>query len=135
MNNNQKKWSEMNPQEKKRAKINLALLSILAIIILCIGIATCNSKHEQENVPKEVVYNDEWDSSVKQVKDFLKSNLNDPDSYDAMEWSPVTQHPETKEFIVRHKYRSKNGFGATQIYNQMFIMDSTGVVTSVQDCD
>lgn len=133
--NNQKKWSEMNPQEKKRARINLALLSIIALIIITVGIATCNSKEDQEATPKEVVYNDEWDGAVKQVKDYLKGNLNDPSSYDAVEWSPVVQQPETKDFSVHHKYRAKNAFGATILYNQVFIMDSTGVVKSVQDCD
>lgn len=53
--NNQKKWSEKTPQEKKRAKINLALLSILALIIIGVGIATCNSEENQEATPKEVI--------------------------------------------------------------------------------
>lgn len=133
--NNQKKWSEKTPQEKKRAKINLALLSILALIIIGVGIATCNSEENQEVTPKEVVCNDELDGSVRQVKEYLKDNLNDPSSYDAVEWSPVVQQPETKDFSVRHKYRAKNALGATTLYNQMFIMDSIGNVKSVQDCD
>lgn len=127
-----KKWSEMSPQEKKRGKINLALLSFLTLIIISIGIATNNSK---EATSKEVVYNDEWDGSVRQVKEYLKDNLNDPSSYDAVEWSPVVQSPETKDFSVRHKYRAKNAFGATILFNQIFIMDSIGIIKSIQDCD
>lgn len=132
---NQKKWSEMTPQEKKMAKINLILLSILVLIVIGVGFATCNSKEEQDVAPKEVVYNDEWDGAVRQVKEYLKDNLNDPSSYDAVEWSPVIQQPETKDFSVRHKYRAKNAFGTTTLYNQVFIMDSIGIIKSVQDCD
>lgn len=125
----------MSSREKKKAKINLALLFFMALIIISIGIATCNSKESQEATPKEVVYNDEWDGSVRQVKEYLKDNLNDPNSYDAVEWSPVIQQPETKDFSVRHKYRAKNAFGATILFNQVFIMDSIGIIKSVQDCD
>ena len=133
--NKQKKWSEMTPREKKIAKINLVMLSIIGLIIISVCVAKCNSNEGQEVIPKEVVFNDDWDSSVRQVKEFLKNNLNDPDSYDAVEWSSVAQNPETKDFTVRHKYKAKNAFGATMLYNQVFVMDSTGIVKSVQDCN
>ena len=84
---------------------------------------------------KRFVHNDVLDASVRQVKQFLKKNLNDPESYDGVEWSPVSQNPHTKWFIVRHKYRAKNGYGATQIYNQIFTLDSLGTVLSISDVE
>lgn len=131
-----KKWSEMNPQEKKRAKLNLTLLGCIVVLLIGLGIAMYFGHEDppvKEMPPKAVVYNSEWDASVSQVKQFLKDNLNDPDSYESVEWGPVQQQPETKEFFVRHKYRAKNAFGAVMTYNQLFFMDSTGVVQKVQD--
>ncbi len=128
-----KKWNEMTPQEKKKAKFNLICIGFIAVIfigIFAIGGATSET---EETKPVAIVCNSEWNASVKQVKDYLKENLNDPSSYDPVEWAEVTQHPETKEFIVRHKYRAKNAFGATMTYNQLFTMDSTGIVIGIQN--
>ena len=47
----------------------------------------------------------------------------------------LSQNPHTKWFIVRHKYRAKNQYGATQIYNQIFTLDSLGTVISVSDVE
>ncbi len=81
--------------------------------------------------PREIVYNSRWDSSVSQVEKYLKQNLEDPKSYESIEWSPVVkldaddlQH----KFIVRHKYRAKNSFGGYVISNQMFYLDKHGYV-------
>lgn len=132
-----KKWSEMTPKEKKRAKINLTLLGILFCILIPLFISTCNDINnnalkEQENV-EEVVHNSSWDSSVKQVKDYLKNTLNDPDSYESIEWGEVVKNPSVNWFVVRHKYRAKNAFGGTITKNQIFTLDSLGTVISVSD--
>ena len=125
-----KKWNEMTPKEKKKARFNLVCFGIIVVALVIICAIGGSSTSE-----KEVVFNNEMDASVKQVKDYLKENLNDPNSYDSVEWSTVVQHPETKEYIVRHKYRAKNAFGAVMSYNQLFTMDSLGVVIGVQDID
>lgn len=125
-----KKWNEMTPQEKKKAKFNLICLGIIAAVFIAIFSI---GGEETETVRNAIVYNNSLDASVRQVKEYLKENLNDPKSYESVEWSEVSQHPETKEFIVRHKYRAKNAFGATMTYNQLFTMDSLGVVTGIQN--
>ncbi len=133
-----KKWSEMTPQEKKKAKLNLSLLAVIVLIVMSVLIAGAfsdSSEPQEKKEPVSVVHNDVLDASVRQVKQFLKKNLNDPESYDGVEWSPVSQNPHTKWFIVRHKYRAKNQYGATQIYNQIFTLDSLGTVISISDVE
>ena len=132
-----KKWEEMTPQEKKKAKFNLSLLAIIALIVASIMAAGIfnDSTEPQKKESVAVVHNDELDGSVRQITQFLKKNLNDPGSYESVEWGPVTENPHTKWFIVRHKYRAKNGYGATQIYNQIFTLDSLGTVLSTSDVE
>lgn len=72
------------------------------------------------------VKNSIWDGSVSQIKIYLKSNLKDPDSYESIEWSNVTETPEG--YMVRHKYRAKNSFGGYIIENKLFYMDKKGNV-------
>ena len=134
----QKKWSEMTPKEKGKGCCGLIALAFVVFMVVSYILVTCvgspqPKEKESEEQPKEVVYNSEWDGSVRQVKQFLKENLNDPDSYESMEWSPVSQNPHTKWFLVRHKYRAANGFGAKMIYNQQFTLDSLGNVINVSD--
>lgn len=77
--------------------------------------------------PREVVENSAWDGSVQQVERYLKANLKDPDSYQSIEWSKVVK-ADGGGFIVRHKYRAKNGFGGYNIEEQIFILDAQGKV-------
>ena len=127
-----KKWSERTPQEKKKARLNLTILAVIGLIVVSVLVAGAFSDSKE---PVAVVHNDVLDASVRQVKQFLKKNLDDPESYDGVEWSPVSQNPHTKWFIVRHKYRAKNQYGATQIYNQIFTLDSLGTVISISDVE
>ncbi len=80
-------------------------------------------------VPREVVENSAWDGSVRQVKKYLEQNLKDPDSYQSIEWSKVAK-TDGGGFMVRHKYRAKNGFGGYAIEEQIFVLDAQGNVTS-----
>lgn len=80
----------------------------------------------------EIVVNSEWDASVYQVKNYLKENLKDPDSYQSIEWSKVVKNSDGT-FVVRHKFRAKNGFGGYGIENKIFKLNSSGIVISVLD--
>ena len=83
---------------------------------------------------KEIVSNNEWNSSVYQVKDYLKNHLSDWDSYESVEWSPVRKVAASNyDYVVRHKYIAKNGFGGSVVSNQTFYLDAKGVVVNVED--
>jgi len=102
------------------------------------GISKLNQiqKKEEEQIeappqPREVVRNSAWDASVWQVEQWLKTNLKDPDSYEAIEWSKVVKREN--RYMVRCKYRAKNSFGGYVIENKLFTLDSKGNVLSSTD--
>lgn len=90
-------------------------------------------KKQIENDRKEAemkkVENSSWDGSVRQVKQYIKSNLKDPNSYESIEWSSVQKQGEN--YVVRHKYRAKNSFGGYVIENKIFTLNSDGEIISV----
>ena len=68
--------------------------------------STSTSKQAPKK-PTEIVSNSGWDASVYQVERYLKDNLKDPKSYEAIEWSKVQKvNLSTHKYIVRCKYVS-----------------------------
>lgn len=84
-----------------------------------------------KSAPKATVANSGWDGSVWQVEHFLERNLKDPDSFEAIEWSPVIDNGNG--YAVRCRYRAKNSFGGYNIEEQLFVMNKQGDVISVTD--
>ena len=82
---------------------------------------------ERANLPK--IQNSAWDGSVYQVKNYLKRNLKDPDSYEGIEWSNVVKN-DNGTYNVRHKYRARNSFGGMVVENWVFVLDEYGNVIS-----
>jgi len=84
--------------------------------------------------PPQPVRNNAWDGSVKQVKDYLRHVLHDPDSIKYQDWSPVTAvDTPTHAYMVRCRYRAKNAYGAYVQENQIFYLDDSGAVVNVMD--
>ena len=104
---------------------------VLIFSILLVGSSDSDSS-DDSGEKSEVVTNSAWDASVSQVKDYLEKNLRDPNSTEYVEWSKVVKK-EDGTFMVRCKYRSKNGFGGMVNANQVFYLDAEGNVTSVTD--
>jgi len=106
-------------------------------VMLLIGIFSTDNDTQEvvtDSIAKNsVVRNSEWDGSVRQVERYLKNNLKDPDSYESIEWSPVTEAGEGH--IVRVKYRAKNSFGGYVVENKVFLLDSKSKVLSNSDYD
>lgn len=78
------------------------------------------------------VKNSPLDGSVSQVKKYLKENLKNPKSFDAIEWSEVNKLPNGN-YTVRCKYRAENSFGGLVISNQVFTINPNGEVIDVID--
>lgn len=115
-------------------------LIILIVVIFVILPATpswrsppINKKVSEKKINKqkqETVSNSPWNASVWQVASYLKDNLKDPKSFEAIEWSTVAKH-DNGNFSVRCKYRAKNSFGGYVIENQIFTLDPKGNVIGV----
>lgn len=89
--------------------------------------------------PVEIVTNSPWDGSVRQVERWLEDTLKDPDSFEAIEWSPVIKVPEgtpmPHKYIVRVKYRAKNSFGGYVVENTLVYLDAAGNVLSQRQAE
>lgn len=87
--------------------------------------------------PTPKVSNSALDGSVRQVVQYLNETLNDPNSYESIEWSPVTDFEQSSNdsyrYMVRHKYRATNPLGFKIINNQLFYLNQNGKVVDVKD--
>ena len=121
---------------KKRGQVFGGLVLfvvILWILVTCLG----PSKKEEPattaaKTPTEVVYNSSWDGSVRQVDSWLRYNLKDPHSLEYIEGSKVAKTAEGG-FMVRVKYRAKNSFGGYMVDDKVFVLASSGAVTTSFD--
>lgn len=85
----------------------------------------------RKNVDNITIKNSSWDGSVSQVKKYLNKNLNDPKSYESIEWSEALK--TDKGYTVRHKYRARNSLGALVVENKVFYIDNKGNIDKVVD--
>jgi hypothetical protein len=129
-----------NPQNPKLSIPKISGLAWIIIISLAIvGYTTFfGDDSKKSSSSKEAVINSELDGSVQQVEDYIKNNLNDPDSYESVSWSEVFKLNDTKEigfasYQVRHKYRAKNAFGGYVTEEKLFKLDYQGNVVDVRD--
>jgi hypothetical protein len=76
--------------------------------------------------------NSEWDGRVDPVVEYLKNNLNDYDSSEFVEWSPVTKLEVKGEpfWVVRLKLGAKNAFGGYVLKNTFYFIRQNKVVNA-----
>ena len=107
------------------------VLSIAVLILIPMWIYQevwgISAQRRKSEAQRHVVTNSGWDGSVHQVESYLKRNLKDPASFEAIEWSQVARDTDNN-FVVRVKYRAKNSFGGYVIEQQMFRLDLRGEV-------
>ncbi len=81
------------------------------------------------------VKNSPWDNSVHQVESYLKRNLKDPNSFEALSWSKVKDKNNNNNgyrYKVFVKYRAKNSFGGYVVKTDLFYLDEKGNVVRVE---
>lgn len=79
------------------------------------------------------VMNGPWNNSVIQVEQYLKRNLFDADSFEALKWGMVTEN--SKGYQVDCTYRSKNLFGTLTTQTRTFYLNKKGDVYQVKETD
>lgn len=129
------KQNPTNQQVSPGCMWAIALFIIVAIIIGAFSDDEKPTRHNEETGQEELVYNSSYDGSVSQVKEYLKNNLKDWDSYESVDWSEVVKTGRQDQYywMVRHKYRAKNSFGGYALENQIFYLDKEGNVTDVDE--
>lgn len=71
--------------------------------------AKIDYEKSKTNAKLEILFSS-WDGSLPSFVDYIKENMNDPDSFDHVE---TTFRNDSDGMTVRMKYRGKNGFNAT----------------------
>ena len=146
---------ELSPQEKmdKEAPYH-PFASILILIFIIVGIVYINSQPDKEEKVEQSVVNmsqqeidsiiaetnkpkskadienlfSAWDGSLPSFKDYIKENLQNPDSF---------EHVETKfrddgdGLTVIMKYRGENGFGAIRTQTAIAKVDYEGNILNL----
>jgi len=119
------------------AKTYLGCFFLLIFFAIIFRACFCSGKSDKGVSDRATVVNSEWDSSVWQVEDYIKKRLTDPDSYESVNWSPVSDLGKNTtaphRYIVRHMYRAKNSFGVKITENKLFYLDNSGYVVSNMD--
>lgn len=66
-----------------------------------------------------------WDNSVPCVESYIKSHLNDPGSYESVEWDKAS-HNSDGTYSVTHTYSAKNAMGGRVTHTANFMIDKDG---------
>ncbi len=115
---------------KRNGKEWVAVFAII-LCIITFGPTFCDNSNERtrESPRSFKVSNSSWDGSVLPVKEYLKKLLKDPKSIEYIEWFAV-QETQDGNYKVRVKYRAKNSFGGYVLNDQLFFLNSEGIVTN-----
>ena len=126
-----KKWEKMTLKEKATGCITFIVLAFIFIAALGWLIEKCSAPSEEDMLPHTKIEL-KSNGTVVPVANYLKNNLNDPNSYQPIEWSRIIE-TDKGVYSVRHRYRAKNAFNALIVCDQVFSMDSLGNIINVQD--
>jgi len=137
-------WKSLSKEEKKQLSywqlpiifraLHFSLAGLLILIFAILILAPDVPPAEPEALVKKPIVVTDWDGSVKQVRQYLRQNLNDYKSYEELEWSKLYRDTVNHQYFVRHRYRASNAFGAKIIQDQLFVMDTlTGSVIEVRN--
>lgn len=135
---------ENNRFAKAQKRYNrFVFVFVFLVLLVIVVIVALPSKHHSPSdsaeykEPKKIVFNSGWDYSVRQVEKYLKSTLNDPNSYESIKWFQVVDAGENSNtfyrYYVKHHYRAKNAFGGYIIKRQIFYLDDQGNVLTSKD--
>lgn len=70
-----------------------------------------------------------WDGSFYEVEQYLKRQMRDPDSFEAIKWTSPIKGCGT--YTVGVRYRAKNGFGGYVVEEAVATLAADGQVLSV----
>lgn len=121
------------------ARVALALVIVSVFIFGCISMFSSNGSKTAQRQSGPAYTAEDTLIALKRVMHetvelYLKENLNDAKSYESVSWGdPVKSLGGS--YMIRHRYRAKNGFGAYVISNQFFIVGASGNVESVYESD
>lgn len=126
-----KRPSPRPPTKVTRRHLAIASAALGVFLMIAAGSQTGTSPVREQ--AGWAVSNGAWNGSVSQVEKYLKANLKDPDSFEAIEWGRVVKGKDF--YTVSVKYRAKNSFGGYVITHQGFFLDANGNITGVMNLE
>lgn len=119
-------------------------LIIIGIVISLLALFVWYRLQSMPELYKEraVLENRESDNEVWQVKEYLETNLNDPESYEPVYWGELEKVDSTQfegsfandpGYVVSHTFRAKNAFSGTIKADKVFIIGKDGYVLAAID--
>lgn len=69
-----------------------------------------------------------FDGSIKPVVEYVKSSMNDPDSFKHVQTEWFIRNGADRQYTVRMRYRGTNGFGAVVTETVEVIIDQDGKI-------
>jgi len=114
-------------------KLALIIVSLYAMVTVVFAPQDTKARQNVTTLEstRDAVQSSGWDSSVSQVKSWLKKELKEPGSLEFIDWSPVEK--TDYGYMVRTRYRAKNSFGGYVVENKLFRLSKSGVVISCSD--
>lgn len=103
-----------------------AVVPFMSFIFMSCDGATSNQKSSIN-----IVYNNPFDGSVRQVKMWCEESLENPESLEVFRWGLVKKTEDG--FTARCKYRSRNSSGEYIVADQIFYMNANGKIINVKD--
>ena len=109
-----------------------SLWQLILILLIAAGVVWWMIGAENDYKKLPPVSNSSYDSSVRQVKEYILKNLNDPESCKFVSWSQVEQKVSGNDttYKIGCKFRAKNAFNAYILESKVFRLDKSGNVFS-----
>lgn len=128
---NKENFNKLSPGQKRKANTMAAVIvgiigSIAVLIIYRFVI------YVKESPPMAIEVH--ADGSVFCCKEWLRTNLNDWDSYESIEWTkPIKM--DNGAYLVSNKFRARNGFGGYRIATYVFLYTENGTVLKAKQTE
>lgn len=117
-------------------KKSLPIIILLALILVTVGLIV--RYHYTDSSGNFILFEKGLNvyqlksGEVPAVTDYLKQNLNDLKSYEPLEWGTLEEVAKDDRgkpiYIIRHRFRAANGFGAQRISDLYFELNYLGFV-------
>lgn len=101
------------------------IVSVFIFILIMGALHPKQGSGGGDSIGKRLLHQSSWDNSVPIAEAYLKSQLNDPGSYESVKWGEVGKN-ENGTYYVLHTFRARNGYGGTLTRIVQFTFDEDG---------
>jgi len=133
----EEKLSKLSPEERAKAeaknKKRAGIFGTILILVIILTVGSCIRQCAISSKEPDTfsITNSSFDGSVFVCKEYLRTHLNDWDSYQSVSWSKVVETPEGL-LKTTNTFRAKNAFGGLILKTCAFTYTKQGTVISAE---